>query len=453
MLCDPKHSSQKLSLSRSKNSGMKNSTESIFERKDVIYGMNAISHVPEPYLDPVLLIGGRRIPRTTSKNWSFKAPDDRSNNSLHNVEHCGDPETDEEMEESGSLGGDARPVPKPRARKVLSVDSDARPPAGGTTVSAPNLNGNSHAPPAVATNNGHPHAPPSRPTAQKRARSASILADGSHTPSPSLPVASTTAIDETTNYETPTPESKPRPKPPRPPPPKAALIQKYTKQADKATASIKSSSSISSPSVKGKVELRKANQDSSTPLSHSSRQTLPASRAQSTASSSSEDRGGLHDYEEVDTFLSRSQPQGVPPSKGNGRNSPPTTDTGTEQRRKTETAMPPLPPRTIPVKQKPKLLTMLHGGGLPNKPVPYRQQEDSDLHQQDRGEYSEIKDDDYTDMRPDSNPKEQGESVDTYVDIHPKSAVEDDYIMTEDDQPGSLYASSDLLANRPDLKL
>ena len=44
------------------------------------------------------------------------------------------------------------------------------------------------------------------------------------------------------------------------------------------------------------------------------------------------------------------------------------------------------------------------------------------------------------------------ESVDTYVDIHPKSAV-DDYLFMADDQPGSLYASSDLLANRPDLKM
>lgn len=43
-------------------------------------------------------------------------------------------------------------------------------------------------------------------------------------------------------------------------------------------------------------------------------------------------------------------------------------------------------------------------------------------------------------------------SVDMYMDMHPKSAV-DDYQLMDDDQPGSLYASSDLLANRPDLKL
>ena len=58
-------------------------------RKDVIYGMNAISHVPEPYLDPVLLIDGRRVARTQFTSWSYKIVVDEPRNTLPKVEPCG----------------------------------------------------------------------------------------------------------------------------------------------------------------------------------------------------------------------------------------------------------------------------------------------------------------------------------------------------------------------------
>lgn len=80
----PKHSSKQL-----ERSAKKNSSACGYESQDVIFGMNAISHVPEAYLDPVLLVGGRRIPSTTFK-WSNKTVvDDRvSNDSLRNLEPC-----------------------------------------------------------------------------------------------------------------------------------------------------------------------------------------------------------------------------------------------------------------------------------------------------------------------------------------------------------------------------
>lgn len=85
LMPDRKHSSKQL-----ERRGMKNSSACDYERQDVIFGMNAISHVPEPYLDPVLLIGGRRIVSTTFK-WSYKivADDRKLNNSLRNLEPCG----------------------------------------------------------------------------------------------------------------------------------------------------------------------------------------------------------------------------------------------------------------------------------------------------------------------------------------------------------------------------
>ena len=68
---------------------MKNSSACFYMGKDVIYGMNAISHVPEPYLDPVLLIDGRRVARTQFTSWSYKIVVDEPRNTLPKVEPCG----------------------------------------------------------------------------------------------------------------------------------------------------------------------------------------------------------------------------------------------------------------------------------------------------------------------------------------------------------------------------
>ena len=80
--CTPEHAA---ALLKSNSGTTMNFSACFYERQDVIFGMNAISHVPEPYLDPVLLIGGRRVARTPFKRSSYKIVTDQQKNTLPNL--------------------------------------------------------------------------------------------------------------------------------------------------------------------------------------------------------------------------------------------------------------------------------------------------------------------------------------------------------------------------------
>eukprot|EP00731_Ephydatia_muelleri_P035325 Em0114g9a len=323
---DRKHSSKQL-----ERRGMKNSSACDYERQDVIFGMNAISHVPEPYLDPVLLIGGRRIVSTTFK-WSYKivADDRKLNNSLRNLEPCGDPETaDEYMEESDSSDNGSRPVPKPRVRKVISLDpSDAHPPAAATlppggagSLSTQNHHVNSH---SSSTSSVVPRPSTAPPPVQRRKPLCEChrcwpYQLREHHPPPRQPRVAPRMkhLRQSVNHA---------PSLHDPPPPKAALIQKYTKKPDKAASSQRQEElcAESHCSTEQKEETRKPNHDSlHGSMNQRTKQPSPVTRTQSTATSTSnsDNRESAHDYEDADKFLLPLQPQPESP-KVTGRESP-----------------------------------------------------------------------------------------------------------------------------------
>ena len=317
-----------------------------------------------------------------------------------------------DMEDSGVCN---RPVPKVRMKKTVSdtgagTHSPAAtlPPGASISEDREDLRANS---PSLAAAHPRPalrpaaaHGPP--PPVQKRTRSVSSLGGGEHR-APTTTTATATTIantshaspDITTSYEIPTSSGKQRPKPPRPPPPLPALIQKYTKQGSKLSASDKGN--IPSPAM------------------HSSKPPSTLARVQNTTATPevpSDDRGGVHDYEDMDKFLSTQQ------REEKGRKSPDTVvKTSTlPQHKGNEGDAPVLPPRSIPVKKRPKVSILARSSSSssqpekPEKPVPYKPQCDGGSGDQGGGEYSEIKDEDYTDMRPvtsEHSPKAQGKSL------------------------------------------
>ena len=318
------------------------------------------------------------------------------------------------MEDTNTLGDLKRPVPKPRVRKTVS-DCDTLVPTAtlpsGTTLPSEDPHVNSQTNSAAQR---HPAAPGIPPPVQKRTHSSSTLGgDPCAHRSLASTGANTTTIQATPyggsgNYEVPV-DKKMRPKPPRPPPPRPALIQKYTKQGDKQPSS-GDKKSVPSPSTKGKTEGR--NPAGKQPKA-------PLTRAQSVATPTGtergdDDRGGVHDYEDLDKFL---PPQrGAFPAPGEkGKASPGVeadSPTPPQQRGGGDGAIPALPPRTIPVKKSKLSILAALSNQQPDKPTPYS------AAPQDTGEYSEVKDEDYTDMHPvidQPGTKPKGKSFNIYI--------------------------------------